>query len=322
MAIDDDIRFLTDVPTDPASSWDFDAVITMSGRSLPEIFLGDQQSILRGDQYRLWLRWFLESLLSPVAASRRESVERLNVFESVYKRVKGLYPGIDAMRQRSLTDVITDHLYADIERRRAKVGRDYALKVTKLELIAERTPPRCYICGFPFPKEAIDAFLQSPGADPVMVPTWVDVFRPRLKQRDLSIEIEHVVPVALHGNGQDNLRLACGWCNKYKSSKVSLYEAGYVAPPVDSIRIGSHELHELPNPFWTIRILALRKRCQHPDGCSNTAKNAELFISLLDWGGSPNPMNLAVFCEDHDPIAPHRRQTHSSVEKVWKERKR
>ncbi|RYY11687.1 MAG: hypothetical protein EON55_13750 [Alphaproteobacteria bacterium] len=128
-----------------------------------------------------------------------------------------------------------------------------------------------------------------------MLPLLVDVFRPRLKLRDISIEVEHVVPVAGSGHGQ---------------------------PRVMRYAVGPHELHELPNPFWSIRILALRGRCQHQEGCARTAKDAELFLTLADWAGSPNPTNLLVHCEEHDPLVLYRMRDRAEVAALWAERQR
>lgn len=321
MAIDEEILFFSETPIGVASSWDYSAVTAMSMRGIPEIFLGDQQPILRGDQYRLWLRWFLEGLVSPLAVARNGALQRLDVFAAVFKRIDLLYPAIDNPRKQTLTERITDHLFAEVERLRLTVTRDYADRATKLALLAERAPPRCYICGFAFSQAAQDAFTRSKDRDEVVVPRLVDVFRPRLIERDVLIEIEHVVPVAAGGHGQGNLRLACGWCNKYKSSKVSLYEASHVPARVHGFHVGPHEIHELPHPFWTIRMLALRGACRHREGCDRTAGTAELFVSLVDWGGSPNPMNLTVFCQEHDPIAADRFQAHAKVEALWGERR-
>lgn len=321
MAIDQDILFVNETPVGLASSWDYESVTAMSSRSIPDIFLGDQQPILRGDQHRLWLRWFLEGLVSPLAVARNSALQRLDVFAAVFKRIDLIYPAIDQPRKQRLTERITDHLFAEVERLRTAVNRDYADKATRLALLAERNPPRCYICGFAFSQAAQDAFMRVKERDEVIVPRLVDVFRPRLIERDVLIEIEHVVPVAVGGNGQDNLRLACGWCNKYKSSKVSLYEASHVPARIQGFQVGRHEIHELPHPFWTIRILALRSECRHPDGCDRTAQTAELFVSLVDWGGSPNPLNLTVFCQEHDPIAADRFQAHAKVDALWGERR-
>lgn len=321
MAIDDDITFMAETPIGVASSWDYSAVKKLSGRTLPEVFLGDQQSILRGDQYRLWLRWFLEGLVSPLAIARNGTLQRLELFAAVLKRIEALYPLVDLPRRKELTDRITDHLFADVERLRSPVKRDHADMSTKSALLLERDPPRCYICGHPFSQAAQDALLRKKMREEVVRPKLVDVFRPRLIDRDVSIEIEHVVPVAHGGRGQENLRLACGWCNKHKSSKISLYEASHVPPQVSGFRLGPYEIHELPHPFWTIRILALRGRCHHPAGCDHTAGSAEMFVSLIDWGGSPNPMNMIVFCQHHDPMAAARFHAASAVADLWGERR-
>jgi hypothetical protein len=322
LAIDDEILFVAGTPVGAASSWDYAAITAMSLRGVPEIFLGDQQSILRGDQHRLWLRWFLEGLISPLAVARDGGLQRLDVFAAVLKRIELLYPMVESPRRQMLTERITDHIFADVQRLRFPVPRDSADKATKLALLAERTPPRCYICGFAFSEEAQDALLRVKGRDAVRLPKLVDVLRPRLIDRDISIEIEHVVPVAAGGHGQDNLRLACGWCNKHKSSKVSLYEASHVPPQVPGFKVGPHEIHELPHPFWMIRTLALRGSCRYHAGCDRTARTSELFVSLLDWRGSPNPMNLTVFCQEHDPIAADRFQATARVAQLWGERRR
>lgn len=322
MAIDDDILFVSKTPIGPESHWNYHAVTEASSLGIPPMFLGDNQSILQGDQYRLWLRWFFEGMVSPLAIAHDPSLQRLHVYDAVLKRINTLYNTTDLPRRQKLTDKITDHIFADVLRLRAANRRDQADKATKLTLIAERTPPRCYICGFAFPPRAVDAFLSVPGREQVELPKLVDVFRPRLKTRDLSIEVEHVVPVAAGGHGQDNLRLACGWCNKFKSSKVSLYEASHMPPRTGAFDVGSHKMHELPHPFWTIRILALRGECRHHDGCGRTAEDTELFVSLIDWRGSPNPMNLVVFCREHDPIASVRFQSRASIEQVWEGRRR
>lgn len=322
MSIDVVTDFIDKTPNDPASFWDYTAITSLAGMKIPDVLYGDQQALLVADQYRLWLSWFVEGLLSPRAVAPDKTFRRLHVFQAVSQRVNKLYGGVDASRRERLTNKIADYIYAEIERLRDDVARDYADAATKLSLMAATTPPRCYICGFAFSQEAQDAFLKTPGRNPIELPLIVDVFRPRgLVERDVKIEIDHLVPVAKGGKGQPNLRLSCGWCNKYKSKRVSLYEASLMPPHTLPFRVSGHRLHELPNPFWTIRILALRPSCQHPGTCTKTAKDSELFIGLNDWSGSPNPTNLAVYCADHDPIASDRMQARAEVAKLWKDRK-
>ncbi|MFT7866782.1 MULTISPECIES: HNH endonuclease [Amycolatopsis] len=125
--------------------------------------------------------------------------------------------------------------------------------------------------------------------------------RPRgLKQRHLSIEIDHVTPVAGGGsNDVDNLRLACGWCNQVKSRYASLYDvATWPARHVDHPSLG---WMTLPQPFWVLRIVSMRGRCEHPDGCSARLATDELFAAPARARGTLNPVNVRVYCHEHDP---------------------
>lgn len=323
MSIDLLTAFVERAPHDPASAWNYATVTDLAGMTIPPAFFGDQEALLRGDQHRLWLRWFLEGLVSPHIIANDQNLGKLEVFSAVWNRVDGLYHSIDADRRKKLTDNITNHVFAEVQRLRRGAKRNRIDAATKLALIAGSKPPRCYICGYAFSQEAQDAFLDVKGRNPIQRPVLLDVFRPRgIVDRDVEIEVEHIVPVALGGGGNGNLRLACGWCNKYKSARVSIYEATFMAPRTKGFSIGKNTLHELPNPFWTIRILALRGKCQHVGGCPRTAADDELFISLADWSGSPNPTNLMVYCSAHDPIAAERMQGSTTVTRLWRERRR
>lgn len=323
MSIETVTAFIENTPYDMASAWNYDEVLALAGRGLPtESFLRDQEPLLKGDQHRLWMRWFLEGLVSPHRIATDPTIDRLDVLESAFKRVTSLYAGIDLDRRQKLAEAVTNHIFATVSLLRAAAKRDYADLATRHALVAAASPPRCYICGYAFSREALEAFLKVRGRAPISLPPLLDVFRPRgLVERDVKIEIEHVVPVAAGGTGKANLRLACGWCNKYKSDRVSIYEAPFMPPRTTSFHIGSHRLNELPSPFWVIRMLALRGKCQHVDGCNRTVANAELFVSLTDWTGSPNPTNLVVHCHEHDPICIDRMQSRVLVEKLWRERK-
>lgn len=322
MSVDLLTRFIEETSHDTASVWDYPSLIKIAGGA-PSELLGDQEPLLRGDQHRLWLRWYVEGLISPQrVANAPVAIGRLEVFADVVKRVEALHPGIDRKRLEQLADGVTNHLWAEIERLRKGSKREGASKATKLALMQSTAVPRCYICGYEFTQEAREAFLGVQGAEPVKLPDLVDVLQPRgLTARDISIEVEHIVPVAAGGRGQDNLKLACGWCNKYKSSRISLYEATFLAPRVLGYSIGVHRLYELPHPFWTIRVLATRKRCSHAGGCDHTADTAQLHIGLTDWKGSPNPTNLAIFCTEHDSVRADRLQNAEDVKVLWEHRK-
>lgn len=320
MSIDLDTEFFRATPHDPASAWDYEAIKKLAGGRFPDVFFGDQEPLLRADQYRLWLRWFLDGLVSPRRVAQDPTLGRLDILQAVVARVKRIYPAVDVPRQGLLADEITNHLLAEVLRLRQRFARDAANNLTKRTLLQAATPPRCYICGFAFSAEAKDTLLRVKGRNPVTMAGLVDVFRPRVRQRDFQIEVEHLVPVANGGSGQSNLRLACGWCKKHKSSRVSLYEASFTTAGTSGFMIGPHRLFELPAPFWMIRTLALRGRCEHPDGCDATARTSELFVALTDWGGSPNPTNLSIYCAAHDPIRVERIMAASAADRLWSER--
>jgi hypothetical protein len=86
--------------------------------------------------------------------------------------------------------------------------------------------------------------------------------------------------------------------------------------------LGSQVWYELPHPFWTVRLLAIHGRCEHPSGCEATVKNSELFISPSDHRGAPNPCNLHVYCANHDPYATDRFYGREIVRRIWQERAR
>lgn len=324
MSIDTVTAFIEDTSSDLASAWCYDDVLNLASRALPsEIFLGDQELLLKGDQHHLWMRWFLEGLVSPYRIAADPDWGRLEILDLAFKRVTGLYATIEHGRRKKLAEAVTNHIFETVRVLRKSAQRDHATEATRHALIAVMSPPRCYLCGYAFSKEAIDAFLKVRGRESIVLPSLIDVLRPRgLFERDLKIEIDHVVPVVAGGSGQENLRLACGWCNKHKGRRVSIYEAPFVAPRANVFHIGSMCLSELPSPFWVIRMLALKGHCQHIGGCDHTVKSAELFVSFGDWSGSPNPTNLRVHCREHDPIRIDRMQSRSVVEKLWGEIKR
>nr|WP_281380603.1 HNH endonuclease [Brevundimonas variabilis] len=186
-------------------------------------------------------------------------------------------------------------------------------------MIQSQSPPRCYLCGFAFSQEAIQKFLGQP-ASPVVLPPTLDVLRPRgRKPHEVSIEVEHVMPVTSGGQAGDNLRLACGWCNRAKSSKTSIYDAAFTSrnPSGGAPLVLAGELqYELPEPFWVVRIIAIQRHCQ-ADGCNATISNSELRITLKDFSGSPNPTNLRAVCPRHDPIATERFRNSALVKAMW-----
>jgi 5-methylcytosine-specific restriction endonuclease McrA len=200
-------------------------------------------------------------------------------------------------------------LWQDIRRRRA-LSRDDK----RLLLDISGKPPRCWICGAAFKEVDVDNFLFGRTALSDL-PRFVDVLRPRgLDERDLSIEVDHVVPFSRGGQDKGNLALSCGWCNRAKGAYTSIYDVAGQPLRAQPNSIG---LHSLPQPFWVVRLLALGEGCTHPDGCELSRHNAELTIAPIREAGALNITNLRVTCFGHDSLGSRRLQPPGFVRKLW-----
>ncbi|MFI9366628.1 HNH endonuclease [Kitasatospora sp. NPDC053057] len=118
---------------------------------------------------------------------------------------------------------------------------------------------------------------------------------------DLSITVDHVLPVSAGGTGDlDNLRLCCSWCNRSKSNILDLYAATDYGCQYEHPEFG---WLSLPNYGWSARVLALAGSCSH---CGATQKDDQLFLSAPPNIHRINPTCLQVFCGEHDPWSDNR----------------
>jgi hypothetical protein len=312
-------KFISDTSHDPISMWRTNELLALAGRTPPDDFIRRHGSVLRADTHALWLRWFVQGLCNPLRYVEDEKKTVVDVYNDTFSRVNQLYPNEIDAEKKDLAKGIAEHVIAEVERLR-KLKRTNASTSKKRELVdASDGKPRCWMCGYLFSPEAINKFLK-PGESALKLPELVDIFRPRgLYLRDVSIEIEHIVPVAAGGGGMENLALACGWCNKSKGEKTSVYDADS-RPPRATYSLGSNKWYELPHPFWTVRLLAMRQVCEHTN-CSANIRNAELFIAPSDSRGSLNPTNLHVYCAQHDPFSAYRFYGREKVRTIWASRK-
>lgn len=315
-------HYVDQTPHDPACFWRMADLIAMALRTPPDAILPRNDAMLRADAYATWFRWFVEGLCNPLRYVDDEGKTIIDVLADVLARINEIYPHEPQDERSSLAQKLAQRIMLEVERRRQlkRVGASSGLKRELID--AAGGDPRCWICGFKFSNPAIEKFLKIPNSTSLELPQFVDVLRPRgIKLRDIGIEIEHVVPVAGGGGGRDNLALSCGWCNKSKGARTSIYDADG-RPPRSIYKLAGHTWHELPHPFWTVRILATRARCEHSSGCSATVKNSELFIAPADHRGAPNPSNLHVYCSAHDPYSAHRFFGREAAEQIWIERAR
>ena len=93
--------------------------------------------------------------------------------------------------------------------------------------------------------------------------------------------------------------MACGWCNRHKGAFSSVYDQA-LSP--SNLKNPSRRQISVPRPFWVVRLLATRRRCEFQGGCDCTSDETELTVMLRNRSGAANPTNLIVICREHDEM--------------------
>jgi hypothetical protein len=292
------INLLQAVSRSQENPWELSALSDVASRNLPDALFGEHATLLRGDMGIIWARWFLEGICDPqyyVDIYHKTGYPK--IFGLVLRRVRELFPNMPQQECIAVSRQAARMIDLEVSRRITK-KRVQPSKADKLSLWTSAMPsPRCYVCGSRFSKAAEDFYLGRSTAAPA-TPKYIDYIKLRgTNERHMRVEIDHVVPVAQGGLGGGNFRLACGWCNLFKSSKSSIYDDDCVPLLVHHPQLGKVSI---PRPFWIVRTLLLRGRCEWPGGCSKTTVNSELTIVSRRMNAAMNPTNLKVTCLDHD----------------------
>lgn len=291
-------RFVEEALATSSAPWDEQTVRSLASKVAPSAIGGTADWLVRGDANLLWARWFLESLADPQPFLAGE-MHYAHLFKQVSDAVSLMGSQLPADEQANLARTLAQLLWREITSR--SPGRRTAAD-RELRLLLWSLYPRCWICGGPFSDWARAQFLKEESdSSPSPLP-YVDFYKPRgTSIQNLRVEIEHVV--AHSGGGGDdesNLRLACGWCNRAKSNWSLLYDAEGAPRQRLHPRLG---ILSVPQPFWVVRFLAMRGRCEDPSGCEARAATTELTVAPRNLGGVPNPANLMVVCGEHDPFS-------------------
>lgn len=309
-------NFLRSALIDVKDNWSSDKLAIVSGLSAPDALFGRRRELLLADIHAEWADWYVRGLLDPEKYVRVKNVGYAHIYSDALAAVRMTQLGLTPKQCNELASVVASYTnnvvqFLGGDARRRKYSREE--KITLLALAG--APPRCWICGYGFSESAISCFLGDASADLERLPDFVDVLKPiGLNKRDLQIEIDHKLPFSRGGGDEDNLGLACGWCNKIKSDLMSVYESeGHLRP----VRVRGALFSSLPQPFWVVRLLGVQSSCEHPAGCDRSSRNAEMTVTLLSPSGAPTPSNLKVTCYDHDPLREQRLQTRSTVEALW-----
>ncbi|MBG1252214.1 HNH endonuclease [Burkholderia pseudomallei] len=281
---------------------------------LPERVLGRRRAVLlRSDIHTQWAQWFVEGLADP---SRYLEKSYPHIFADVHAAVNRVFPDCTKPERLSLAQTaarFVENSASAIRKLKQRVQADREQRIVLLDLSGN--PPRCWICGLRFCGEATENFRNGNAALDLPSPPFLDILKPiGLKPQDLRIEADHVYPFSHGGGDLDNLRLSCGWCNRYKSSLQSLYEVE--GRPI-SAAPNKFGFTTLPQRFWTVRTLATQRSCEHPDGCTASCDDHEMTIAPINDTGALNPGNLRVVCPEHDPYGNARLQHRDAVAALW-----
>jgi 5-methylcytosine-specific restriction endonuclease McrA len=298
----------------PASFWDESSMQRIASLTFPERLLGKQAYIMRSDVYQQWSNWFLEGLANPLNYLGRE-YGYPHVVLDVFNAIKIFFPDRTIPEIKQLARVSSKLIYERVEvlrRVRRRISLDKKERINLLDIAGES--PRCWLCGKKFSDEAIENFGEKT-SHKLPLPYFIDVYRPSgLKEQDLRIEADHVNSFSNGGEEEGNLKLACGWCNRHKSSLSSLYQVGGNSRIAGENSLG---ITVLPQKFWIVRFLALARICDHNLGCESNCENSEMTVYVHNNKGSFNPFNLKVVCHNHDPISHLRYQSPDVVRKIW-----
>jgi hypothetical protein len=287
-----------------AAIWESASIRAMSHLTVPERLYGGREDLLRADIHFVWARWFLDSLCDPDRFVGSQTRGYAHIFQEVLTNLEGLLYDTPKDELRTLASQLARLVSAEVSRREDRAREPINVDDRKRILGESAKPPRCWICGHAFADAAVRRFLREEETSPIRALRFVDCMTLRGAQvRDLLIEIDHVLPVAAGGLGGQNLRLACGWCNCHKSDNLSMYDQAFAPLRIRHPTLGPMTI---PRPFWAVRLLSYRGRCEWTEGCDRTSMNAQLFLAPKRASGAMNPSNVLVVCETHDALGPHR----------------
>lgn len=280
------LNFLENALDDPALCWKPEELQRIGYLLVPEQVFGEYPALLRGDIHRLWAEWFLGAFVDVNRFAVGE-VSYANIYKSVREfclSALGTKPPVGHLAK--VIARLADEEVTRLKRSAKRKGLPIDDRQLMVDLADGR--PRCWVCGYRFAEEAIENFLKGKFQHELPAPLLVDIFKPiGLTSRDMQIEVDHVFPFSRGGGDEENLRIACGWCNRHKSNYASLYDTA----GVDRVGKTKSGYYSLPQPLWVVRLLALSGASEYS---GKTARDCELTVTLRNPNGKATPPNLVV----------------------------
>lgn len=307
-------EFINDTLGEPVDAWSPEYLSQVASLNMPDAILGRRHSLLRSDIHLLWATWFAESMDDPHAYPGRD-VDYARMFSRTLSSLNERFSDFTEPEKQSLASVISRHLFHKVKAIEQTRARQRLAREDKRLLLDLAGPaPRCWLCGRLFREEAIARFLEGPTVS-IPLPSFIDVLKPiGLHERDLRIEVDHVIPYAAGGGEDDNLRLACGWCNRHKRDWSITYECPGIPRRATSNKT---PIRSLPQPFWVVRLIGTVQRCEYHYGCDQSTETAELTVAPRHRDGALNPTNLRITCHEHDPVKSLRLVPRRVAAEVW-----
>ncbi|MVZ89004.1 hypothetical protein GQF49_00640 [Microbacter sp. ANSKLAB05] len=285
-----------------SSPWSDLAIRDQSAANFPaDILLGPNSWILKGDIHLAWTKWYVDGLIGAKYGNSPE-VNYGDLYMDVKVALREIYPSTTTPDRNKLAKVVANFAWAECQRRRNLSRRRSLSEDERYQLwISSGNEPGCYLCGRRFDLYAEKRFFGEQKGPRSTLPRLLDFTRPAgLASSDLDVEIDHVNPLAKGGDSEvENLRLACGWCNRVKSKVTNFYEIGLRSRGNIKLRTGRSVY--LPDPRWVLRLVALTKVCRHVGGCEASLETTQLFIAPIPGAIELTPVTGAVYCGAHDP---------------------
>ncbi|KJH73124.1 HNH endonuclease [Aliterella atlantica] len=295
------ISFLNATADKLEGCWDVNILSNIASQRVPDFVMSGRGALLRADINMLWTQWFIESICDPEIFAN-SSKGYAFVFTAVQKRIPFIFPEIPQNERNVLAQSIAKLINKEVQRR--EIRKRSSITLEQKKLLWDISESRCWICGYKFTKWAENKFLEYTEGVEAKLPSFVDYTTLHgLTQRDICIEVDHAVPFSRGGDDQDNLRLACGWCNSHKSDRVSLYSVSEKPSVVLHSNLGKQSV---PHPFWVVRLLSVRRRCEYEGGCNKSVEIEQLTVLPRHPEGAMNPTNIRVTCLDHDILGSNR----------------
>ena len=241
------------------ASWDIQILSQIANQRVPDFILSGRGSLLRADIHILWTQWFIESICNPEVLAESNQ-EYAFIFSHIQDKIPLVFSGFSNQEQTELTKYIARLVNKEVQRRKPRKRISLNIEAKKLLWDLYGPQPRCWVCGYRFSRWAENKFLEYSNYKEPTLPPFIDYITLHgLRQRDISVEIDHTVPFSKGGReDEDNLRLSCGWCNSHKSNRISLYDVTLKPRTVTHPKLGKQSL---PHPFWIVRLLSVRRRC-------------------------------------------------------------